>query len=256
MSYMKNKIITYKEMLVNPNSVCIFADCSFARYDKPSIDEHNNSKLIGDTAPAICVYIGDYMVEQYFNIVRGITSQEGEHYAVLLAIQAAYKYRNFPHIRIFSDSSSTIGAIRERNIKYMYEEPDRLAKNDQKFITEPMYDLIQFGIPIEFYHVSGHMSQKDKDVAHAKEVFEKNNPWVGEVDVPLIRYMIMGNCATDEYSTAMLKTYAKPSPTSMYKECRQAIQYFYRPLSKEQLNEYKRLTSYSKERWVDNHKFE
>lgn len=252
----KSTIFTYKEMLVNPSSVCIFADCSFDKYNEPIYDLEGKKRLVGDTAPAYCVYIGDYMVEQRFEIIRGLTSQEGEHYAVFLAIQAAWRYRNFPHIRIFSDSLTTITALRERNIKYMYEEPNRLANTTQKYVIEPMYAIMQTGIPIEFYHVSGHMNQKsEKDLMHAKESFEQRNPWVGEVDIPLIRYTIMGNCATDEYSTAMLRTYAKPSPTSLYHEPKEeAIEYFYRPFTQAQIEYYKSLTFYSKDRWLDEHK--
>lgn len=251
------KKITTKEDIVNPNSICIFTDCSFSKYDKYIVLPDGSTKLIGVTAPAYCIYVGDHMVEQWYNIVPGLSSQEGEHYAIMLAIQAVYRYSHFPKINIFSDSLTTVCAIRERNIRYMYDDPNRLAKMDQKYLIEPIYDLMNNGIPIDFYYVPGHVKMRSDDsIQSAKVSFENNNPWVGKVDLPLVRYIAMGNNAVDEYSTTMLRSYCDSTRPSMYNQYISPIQYFYRPFTPEQIAEYKKLVLYSKERLVDGYFYE
>lgn len=249
------KRFTSKEDIVNPNSVCIFADSSFARYPKSIESENDDTKYVGDTAPAYCIYIGNHLVEQWYNIVPNLTSQEGEHYAILLAIQAAYRYRFYPKINIFSDSLTTVCALRERNIRYMYNDPERLARMNQQYLVEPVYAIIQNGFPIEFYHVPGHVNIRgDKDaMLRAKESFEHNNPWVGKVDLPLIRFMAMGNCTVDEYSTTMLRSYldARDEAINTYNHYSDPIHYFYQPFNNAQIAQYKSLVCYSKDKMMD-----
>lgn len=203
-----------KYELFNPDSICIFTDSSFRK------DKHLSQTIaIGTTAPAYCVYNGDYCIEQGFHILHNSTSQQGELYAMLLGVMVAYKYRNYPHIRIFADNQNAVFSVREWIFKWVMETsngrhtlgPDGRI-NNQDYIMDIIYTIISNNIYLEFYHIKGHVNIKDREsVLVAKDLFERSNPFVGRVDDATIYQLAMGNNAVDEYSTVMLRAHINDS---------------------------------------------
>lgn len=198
-----------KSDLFNEDSICIFTDSSF-----------RSAKLgeqfyPGTTAPAFCVYHGDVCIDQGFHILHNSTSQQGELYAFLLGIMESYKYRNFKHIRIFSDSQNCVMSVREwifrwveQNSKGIHSLGEGGRINNQNYLMDIIYTIISNNIYLEIYHVKGHVDIKNrKSVLHAKDVFKRSNPFVGAVDDSIIFQLAMGNNAVDEYSTVMLRSY-------------------------------------------------
>ena len=96
-----------KADLFNKDSICIFTDSSF-KSAKPG-----DPRSPGTTAPAYCIYNGNICIDQGFHILHNSTSQQGELYALLLGVYNSFKYRNYKHIRIFSDSQNSIFSVRQ-----------------------------------------------------------------------------------------------------------------------------------------------
>ena len=200
-----------KSDLFNDESVCIFTDSSFKKRSK----KFGNS-AIGTTAPAYCVYVNDCCIEQGFHILHNSTSQQGELYAMLLGVMASYKYRNFPHIRIFADNQNAVFSIREWIFNWARQtnnggnalgENGRI--NNQPMIMDIIYTIISNNIFLEIYHVKGHVNIKSyNQVQYSKSLFIKSNPFVGcHIDDALIYQLAMGNNTVDEYSTVMLRNH-------------------------------------------------
>lgn len=198
-----------KADLFNEESICIFTDSSFKRYKYAP-----HGSAIGATAPAYCVYHIDNCIEQGFHILHNSTSQQGELYAMLLGVMASYKYRNFKHIRLFSDNQNAVLAIRERIFKWVEENElyptlgDFGRISNQPYIMDIIYTIISNNIFIELYHIKGHVDiRSSESVKISKDLFKRSNPFVGDsVGTDLIYQLAFGNNRVDEYSTMMLKT--------------------------------------------------
>lgn len=199
-----------RQDLFNKESICIFSDSSFTN------ESGRRDIAIGTTAPAYCVYQNDMLIEQGFHILHNSSSQQGEMYAVLLGIMAAYKYRNFKHIRLFSDSQNCIFAIRDRIFKWVRETNngrntlgDNGRISNQDFIMDAIYYLISNNIPMEFYHVKGHVNvRKYNDIIGAKSLFLRSNFKRPEgIEDALIYQISNNNNCVDTYSTSMLHMY-------------------------------------------------
>ena len=100
-----------KNNIFNDQSISIFTDASFRAYNKYS--------GVGTVCSGACVYNNDILIDQQFYIQKNKTVQQGELYAILMGVSMAYKYRNFGTIRLFSDSQTSIFAIRDRIFKWL-----------------------------------------------------------------------------------------------------------------------------------------
>ena len=138
---------------------------------------------------------------------------------MLLGVMAAYKYRNYPHIRIFADNQNAVFSVREWIFKWVMETsngrrtlgPDGRI-NNQDYIMDIIYTIISNNMYLEFYHIKGHVNIKDREsVLVAKDLFERSNPFVGRVDDATIYQLAMGNNVVDEYSTVMLRAHINDS---------------------------------------------
>ena len=98
--------------LFNDNSVCIFTDASLCKKDN-----------ITYICSGVCVYMNDLLVNQVYEILVDCTIQQGELYAILLGVREAVKYTNiFKSIRLFSDSLTSILALRERLFRWINQK--------------------------------------------------------------------------------------------------------------------------------------
>lgn len=198
-------MVIYPEYFFNDNSITIFTDASFRNSCIPGV---------GTTAPAALVYHNDKLIETNFNILHYTTSQVGELHAILLGVMLAYKYRNYK-IRLFSDSMNSIFAIRDRIFKWvnMYNNgSNNLGDNgtikNQEDIMQIIYYIISNNIPMEFYHVKGHVKTNDKQsMKHAKDIFYYSNSYV--LDNNTLRIISDRNNAVDMFSTKMLKEHIR-----------------------------------------------
>lgn len=181
-------------------------------------DKHNRQTCIGVTAPAFMVYKNDILIDKGFHILHNSTSQQGELYAVLLGVMNSWKYTKFgDHIRLFSDSLNTIFAIRDRIFNWvrMTNEGKNVLGdggkiNNQDYIMDIVYYIMYNQIPIEFFHVKGHVNIHNKEsFDHACRVFSSSNYSLCEwPDFKLIKTVSEYNNAVDKYSTNMLRNYA------------------------------------------------
>ena len=191
--------------LFNENSICIFTDSSFKNMS------NDKNVAIGVTAPTICIYKKFELIEQDFKILYNSTTQQGELYAILLGVMKSNLYRNYKHIRLFSDSQVSIFGIRDRIFKWV-----RATKEGKQFLGENGYiknqdyimNIIDYilsnNIPIEFYHVKGHVKKSYESLINAKRVFQTSNNINGYIDDALIYMISDANDIVDNYSTEIL----------------------------------------------------
>lgn len=192
----------YRKDLFNKNTICIFTDASYC--------SDNN----GSTCSGYCVYYDDILVEQNFIIETSTTTQRGELNAILLGVDASYKYRNYK-INLFSDSQTSIFAIRDRYTRWYKDTlygmkilgDDGTIKN-QDLISSIITRIAENKIPISLYHNKGHVKTYLKeDFQHAKDVFRKSNNIYEEIDDALMFQICNGNNQVDAYTRFMLYNY-------------------------------------------------
>lgn len=201
--------IAKKEDFFNDETICIFTDASS---QESIFSEGIRSPY---TAPAYCIYHNNMCIEQGATILLNSTSQQGELYALLLGVQAAVKYKGFK-IKIFGDNQNAIIGIRDWLYKWVIETNNFRSTlgqhgriKNQDYYMDIIYTILSNQIPIELYHVKGHVDIKNVgSLNHAKELFVRSNPFIGDDLTDELAYFIaMGNTVVDNYSTTILKSY-------------------------------------------------
>lgn len=201
--------IATKEEFFNDETICIFTDAS------SQIPDFSKGIKAPYTAPAYCVYHNNMCIEQGATILLNTTSQQGELYALLLGVQAAVKYKGY-RIKIFGDNQNAIIGIREWLYRWVIDNnnyknvlgPNGRIKN-QDYYMDIIYTILGNQIPLELYHVKGHVNIKDiPALEHAKEMFVRSNPFIGDdITNELAYFIAMGNNTVDNYSTTFAKSY-------------------------------------------------
>lgn len=193
-----------KRNIFNSESVNIFTDASLSKDGDDVI-----------VCSGFGIYIGDVLIDQKFDIIHRSTISVGELTAIRMGVYEAIKYQRFPYVRIFSDSQSSIFAIRDRIFNWVNQAQNgKLLANDgalianQELIMEIVYYILQCNLHIEFYHIKGHIRFNDFDeLQHAKEVFSDSNFITDKIDDILIRTISMYNDQVDKYTGIMLNLY-------------------------------------------------
>ena len=189
----------------NPMTLNIFTDAS--------MNSHNTIACAG----CLCVF-GEVdkklpMLQTDFQsrIYKKVTNNVGEVLAVQMGLFAAIANRQFPIIRIVSDSQITIFGIRDRilNWRESKRHPGKLiGSNDviknQEYFLELLYNILEEDIPIQFIHQAGHVSFSEKGLAQAAHVFAASNGLREEIDMSLIRAISAYNNYVDRETRARL----------------------------------------------------
>ena len=217
-------MILKKSDIFNKNSICIFTDASYTNID------NSNSVCSG-----ACVYCKDLLIDQTFTIMHNSTVQRGELYAILLGVQKAFEYRQYQNIRLFSDSQTSIFAIRDRIFNWIRRNKSEnvLGENGSisnlDFIMDIVYEILSNNVRIEFYHVKGHVKQNDYDsIMNAKRVFKESNQITIPIDDELIYSLAIGNDQVDRYSGYMLERFYQ-DPLYISNNLRNAVSIGYAP---------------------------
>lgn len=192
----------YKRDLFDKDKICIFTDASYC-------NDNNGSSCSG-----YCIYHDDILIEQDYHIDINTTTQRGELYAILMGINASYKYRNY-EINLFSDSQTSIFAIRDRYSRWykdtmsgMHVLGDDGTIKNQDLISAIVTKIAENRIPVSLYHNKGHVRiNYERDIAYAKNVFKKSNYISEDIEDLLILRICNGNNQVDEYTRFMLSKY-------------------------------------------------
>ena len=194
----------FKRNIFNKNSVNIFTDASLKTVNG-----------ITSVCPGCSVYIGDILVYQNYHILHNATVNQGELYAIMMGVIEAVKYRHIGILRLFSDSQTSIFAIRDRIFKWINNCDDGVLRGSDgkevaniEYIMNIVYYILQCNLSIEFYHVKGHIKFYDYyDIQRAKSVFAKSNCIQDHIDDELIRQISICNDHIDKYTGLMLDLY-------------------------------------------------
>lgn len=195
----------YKHSIFNKKSINIFTDASLV-----NIDGHT------DVCPGYCIYNGDIIIEQGFDILKSSTVNRGELSGILMGIYASIKYINnssITNIRLYSDSQISIFGIRDRIFKWIKNSDNGNIITSSgnpvtniDIIMEIINTILTYNIHIELYHVKGHMNYtRRKDIERAKDVFSKSNNIDRSIlSDDLIQQICIGNDVVDKYTGKML----------------------------------------------------
>jgi ribonuclease HI len=196
------------EYFFNKHSIAIFTDSSFKKKDSPK------GRAIGAVAPAAIAYWRDRPIEYGFNIMNHTTSQVGELNAILVGVMMAYKYQLQGYtVRIFSDSLNSILAVRDRIFDWVYKDsisigPSKYMGNNgtvknQEHIMNIIYEILSNNMPIDFYHVKGHVNTYNlNSIVDAVDIFRRHNNFLIDLDTAAV--ISNRNNEVDQYSTDML----------------------------------------------------
>lgn len=217
------------EQFFNPSTLNVFTDASMNSYGTIACPG------------ALCVF-GEVdkklpMLRTEFTcmIHKNVTNNIGEALAVQMGLFMALKYRNFPIIRIISDSQVTIFGIRDRilNWRESKKKPGVLiGSNDtiknQEYFLEMLYTILEANIPIQFLHQQGHTSFTEKGLETAMHVFKVSNGIRDDVDPDIIRAISQYNNFVDRTTRQKLNT----EDLSLY-NFKDPFRYHYKPFDKE-----------------------
>ena len=192
-----------KSHVCNNHSVAIFTDASLKTIDG-----------VTSVCPGYAIYLNGVLVEQNFHILHNATVNQGELYAIMMGVYASIRYRNIGQLRLFSDSQTSIFAIRDRIFKWInnVQESDGLLRGtdgqvilNQDRIMDIIYLVIMQSLPIEFYHLKGHINPNDvNDMKKQREVFARSNGIADAIDNELLRWISQCNDYIDRYTGIML----------------------------------------------------
>lgn len=223
------------------NNINIFTDASLVNYNGKSI-----------VCSGYIVVKNNIIIDSNFKVINDSTSEYGELYSVLLGIQASIKYKNlFMEMNLFSDSNSTVNALREFVFKW--------DKTNDYFIKKrggivKYHDLISFiinivvfnEIPISFYNQRGHLDcNDDNDVNSQINFFKKNNSI--DLDIETSKKICYYNYFIDMLTRTNLKkiVFDKNFTDENYSKRKFPIGIV---LSEKMLNKYSKLINYDKYR--------
>lgn len=192
-----------KRHMFNSQTVNIFTDASLKSI-------HGRVSV----CPGYSLYIGDILVEQDFTILRDATVNQGELHAITMGIMAANRYRQFEHINLFSDSQTSIYAIRDRIFKWIQNTNNGNligttgSISNQDYIMTIIYYILETTLRINLFHVKGHIKEHDYyELQRAKSVFLRSNLVNDNIDDEFIRQVCIGNNQIDRYTGLMLDMY-------------------------------------------------
>lgn len=235
----KEMKVLKKWNIFNDQSISIFTDASFKAFGK-----YNG---LGTVCSGACVYNNDILIDQQYFIDTNKTVQQGELYAILMGISMMYRYRNFKNIRLFSDSQTSIFAIRDRIFKWLnlqkkyggvLDEGGEIKNVD--YIMNIVHTLLANNIPIELYHVKGHVNVNSNDsVINAINVFRSSNNINLNIDYDLIKQLAICNDQVDRFTKFMLNY------NTDYASYRNAISFDYNGID---INSYRSLVK-EERRW-------
>ena len=206
----KEMKILKKWNIFNDQSISIFTDASFKAFGK-----YNG---LGTVCSGACVYNNDVLIDQQYFIDTNKTVQQGELYAILMGISMMYKYRNFKNIRLFSDSQTSIFAIRDRIFKWLTLQKkyggvldDGGEIKNVDYIMNIIHNIITNNVPVELYHVKGHVNiNSDSSLINAINVFRSSNGININIDYDLIKQIALCNDQVDRFTKFMLNYDSNP----------------------------------------------
>lgn len=189
-----------RDYFISDDVLNIFTDASIKRI-------RNENSFIG--CPGIISYLGYQSLCKRLEMINFSTNNESEIRAIQMAVE--YIYECIPmlpfikRINIFSDSKISVYGLRD-----WYKTWFTKAKNgelygsngkvkNQKYFIFIIKAIEQLGVPINIYHLRGHMANKPAYEFIAS--FYKENHiagYYGQMNYELKNYLVHGNDEIDK----------------------------------------------------------
>lgn len=211
--------LTYREAFMN--GIDIFADASITERTIMFQNGERDKYRVACAGTAWARRDEDYrgnmiptIIDEHYIIYHDCTNNAAELLAILEAVRMGHHAMmcsdKKTHINIISDSRISIQGLRDwifnwimnTNNGVMYGSSGPVQ--NQRLILQIVYEIIQNGDFVRFYHIRGH--QKTKNVFVFVQSFLKENGFAVEgVDPRFPEYLIRSNDRVDTLSRDMLK---------------------------------------------------
>lgn len=198
-------MIIDKHFFFNKNTINIFTDASIKKLNTGEMIACPGCKIIETDENGI-----QNTIFEYSYIIRNATNNIGELSAIYLGVSSILNLnRRDKIINLFSDSLLCISSLREWifnwiNNQYnyiMYSSSGEPVKNQE--IIKSIILLIYYNkLYINFYHQKGHVTNTDKSLNHAINVFNISNGCIPTMD--LIKNLSLYNNDVDIFTKVML----------------------------------------------------
>ena len=222
--------LTYREAFMN--GIDIFTDASITERSIVFQNGQRDKYWVACTGTAWIRRDEDYrgnliptIIDERYSIYHDCTNNAAELLAILEAVRLGHHAikcsNNKSHINIISDSRISIQGLRDwifnwvRRINggIMYGSSGPVQ--NQRIILQIVYEIIQNGDFIRFYHMRGH--QKINDVSTFTKSFLNENGFpIQNIDPRFPEYLIRSNDRVDTLSRNMLNEKNMKSTEPLY----------------------------------------
>lgn len=192
--------------IFNKDSINIFTDASILQIGR--------GQYIG--APGYVVIHEDDIIDSGVNVLANTTNNNSEIKAIRMGVFAATKYKDYPIIRIFSDSQLCVFGLRDRIYKWVNNVDkdgnvcgyNGLPIANQDVFLEIANYIVENKLSIQFFHQRGHINIANFDsVIRARDDFNKFNGVDSSIE--LVKKLSYYNNMVD-YMTRKELTLQKP----------------------------------------------
>lgn len=222
--------LTYREAFIN--GIDIFTDASITERSIVFQNGQRDKYWVACTGTAWIRRDEDYrgkliptVIDERYSIYHDCTNNAAELLAVLEAVRLGHHAikcsDNKSHINIISDSRISIQGLRDWIFNWvchvnggiMYGSSGPVQ--NQRIILQIVYEIIQNGDFIRFYHIRGH--QKVNNVSTFTKSFSNENGFpIQNIDPRFPEYLIRSNYRVDTLSRDMLNEENMKSTEPLY----------------------------------------
>lgn len=154
--------------------------------------------------------VGDSIWDLSTHVIDHTTNNNSEIKAIREGIYLAIKHGNGKVINIFSDSQISVFGIRDRIFNWKFNDGSYYGYggaeiSNQEIFSEIAQLILQYKIPIRFWHQAGHIIFTERSLKDALHVFRTSNNIRELIDMNLIRYITSYNNMIDNETRNYLK---------------------------------------------------
>lgn len=189
----------------NNASVNIFTDASILNI---------NNMIVG--CAGYCTVIDSSIINYGYKFIQETSNNEAEFLAIYLGLEQLQRYNNSNYnLRLFSDSQTSIFALRDRIFNWIKPNKDHLIGSNnkpvanEKMIMQCVELILRNELNIGLYHQKGHVSINNMEsILNAANVFKNSNYISDDIELDIIVKISYANDYVDKFTKEKLREYS------------------------------------------------
>lgn len=195
----------FTEDVFNNVSVNVFTDASILNI---------NNITVG--CAGYCTVINSNIINYSYKFIQGTSSNEAEFLAIYLGLEQLQRYNNGNYnLRLFSDSQTSIFALRDRIFNWIKPDRDHLIGSNnkpianEKMIMQCIDYILRYDLNVGLFHQKGHVSINNiESILNAANVFRNSNYISDDIDLDIIVKISYANDYVDKFTKEKLREYS------------------------------------------------